>query len=60
VLLFAPIRVPVSVLPSRRTRVSLQAGIAIASVKKEATNTDLVFIVGVLSGFIVLGYAMKV
>jgi len=60
VFLFAEINVPESVLPLRRSSVSLQAGMAIASVKKEATNTDLVFIADVLSGLVFWACAMKV
>jgi len=55
VFLFAAIKVPESVLPLRRSSVSLQAGMAIASVIREAANTDFVFIAGVLSGFLILG-----
>jgi hypothetical protein len=49
------IKAPESVLPSRRTSVSLQAGIAIAGVIRDATNIDLVFMAGALSRSLVLG-----
>ena len=60
VFLFAPVKFPESVLPSWRTSVSLQAGIAIASAIRDAANTVLVFIAGVLSGFLVLGLCSEI
>jgi hypothetical protein len=54
VFLFAAVKVPESVLPSRRTSVSLQTGIAIASVRRDASDIDLVFIAVVLSGFLIV------
>jgi hypothetical protein len=47
-LLFAPVKVPENVAPFRRISVSLQAGMAIAEVKRHATSADLALILVVL------------